>query len=244
MDLSTQVVDQWTASLSGYVSGPKEALLPLILLEWARVDLEVHLNEPTPEQVRAERQHLEKLARQATEFAETVSALSPTARFMMAGCRLEAFAPIEPGSAVYVPKPNVKYAQIREAEHCLGEEPARLRKLAMAATEASATWQPLSMRHNTTIRYLILQDLTAIFEYATGEKASRKVRVDPHPDAGREYGVFWDFTSAVWRTVFGSTRGLGYAMQSWTEARAEYSEQSPVIGNIGLRHPEWRVFEH
>jgi hypothetical protein len=244
MNFSVQEIERLTAVLSDCSSRQKQTLLTQILSEWGRIDLEEHLNRTPPTQVLAERKQLEKLARRADELAQLISDLPPDVRFAVAGWELEALSPIEPGSVVYGPKPNVGYQQIQKADRRLSEEPARLKEIAAAASKVASIWEPVTLRHSTTIRYLVLQDLAAIFEYATGEKASRKVRVDPHPDAGHEYGAFWVFANASWQIVFGSTEGLGYAIQWWAAARAEYGEQSPVIRNVRLRHPEWRIFDH
>jgi hypothetical protein len=243
MEFTADHLKQLTAALPGGADRHKECLLRLILAEWGRIDLEGHLSRPQPKQIRTEIQQLEKVARRAIELAEMISDLTPTTRFTIAGWQLEAFAPIRPGSDVYRPKPSVRYAEICDADRRLGEEPARLEQIARATIQTVATWKPLPMRHSTAIRYLILQDLAAIAEHATGEKASRKVRVDPHPDAGHEYGQFWDLASTAWPIIFGSSRGLSHAVQSWAEARAKFVESSPVIANISLRHPEWGIFD-
>jgi len=43
--------------------------------------------------------------------------------------------------------------------------------------------------------------------------------------------------------IFGSTNGLGYAVRFWAKARAKHGEDSAVVANMDLRHPEWRIFE-
>jgi hypothetical protein len=181
MQLSTQQSEQLTASLSSCVGPRKKKLLPLILSDWAQVDLEAHLNQPPPKQVAKERQQLLKLACRAAEIAQIISDLNPVARFTIAGWQLEAFEPVGLGSKVYVPKPTATHSLICEAAGRLGKETEWLNEIGVAATNTAAMWTPLPMRHATTIRYLVLQDLAAISEYATEKKAR---------------GVGWRFTTA------------------------------------------------
>ena len=111
--------------------------------------------------------------------------------------------------------------------------------LAKAAIDTSAAFAPLALRQTTLIRYLILQDLAAIYEWATRLRAERMVSFDD----GTNCGPFWDFTCAVWLTLFDSARGLDYALKIWAAAREQHNELSPLIWNIDLRHPEWRIRE-
>jgi hypothetical protein len=31
-------------------------------------------------------------------------------------------------------------------------------------------------------------------------------------------------------------------MKNWADARGKFGEKSPLIANIGLRHPTWGIF--
>jgi hypothetical protein len=120
--------------------------------------------------------------------------------------------------------------------------PATLQRLAQAAEHTAGRWVPGPLRPAMLSRYLVLLDLAAIFQWATGVRAGRRVRTDlTEEDAGKEYGPFYDFARAAWPMVFGSEKGLGHAIRTWAKGRAQYSEKSPFISNLALRHPEWRI---
>jgi len=125
----------------------------------------------------------------------------------------------------------------------LSEEPERLKLLAKAAIAASTAFVPLPLRQSTLIRYLVLQDLAAIYECAARRRAGRRVRTDMTVDAGKNYGPFWDFACAAWSIVFGSFAGLDNALKTWAKGRTRYKEVSPIIWNLDIRHPEWRIRE-
>lgn len=128
-----------------------------------------------------------------------------------------------------------------EADRRLSEEPRKLEQLAKAVAKASMFLRPLPHRQITLIRYLVLQDLAAIYEWATSQRAGRRVRTDIGIDAGKTYGPFWDFASTAWPIIFGSARGLDNALKTWAKAKKRFNESSPIIWNLDLRHPEWRI---
>jgi hypothetical protein len=222
-------------ALPAYINAHRRRLLPRVLKEWSRTDLNEHLTRPTPRQIRAEHRQLEKIGRTARDLAQALAAIADNGRFTIA-CQL-----LAPRSDFFTNR--LKYEDVCEAERRLQEEPNRLQQLATAADEASAHFVPLPFRQSTLLRYLILQDLAAIFEWAMRQHAGRRVKTDIGDDAGETYGPFWEFASATWRIVFGSTKGLDNALKQWAQARRSYGEQSAVIANLHMRHPEWRIWD-
>src|SRR5208282_2740082 len=97
---------------------------------------------------------------------------------------------------------------IREARRRLDDDSSKLERLATAAEGAQAICRPPKGHHGTVVRYLVFQDLAAIFEYSTNEPAERRVRGEDHPEAGKDYGPFWEFSYAAWSIIFPSHRGL------------------------------------
>ena len=235
MIFTSEQIDALVTALPGCVDPHRRALLPQILQEWGRTDLDEHLKRATPDQIRAERRRMERVARRAGELALALSDLGPDERFTVARLLVPVTARIGKGEP--------SYEQTLEAVRNLGDEPTRLQHMARAATDAAAGWVPMPLRHGTVIRYRVLQDLAAIFEWATGERAGRRIRTDIAEDAGKPYGPFWEFARTAWPIVFGSTRGLSNAVKFWALGRGKYGEISPFIANLALSYPEWRIFE-
>jgi hypothetical protein len=240
MDFTATQIGQLTAAVLDHVSERRKSLLPLILGEWGRVEPEEHFKYPSPKEVRAQQSQLERLARRANELAQAITDLDPDARSAIADCQVEAFVTLESGFRV--PRPGVGEEQFVEADRRLAETPETLRDLAVSAAKAAAELQTYPMRLSTLRGCLVLQDLATIYEYATGERASRKIRVDQHEDAGQEYGAFFALARAGWSMIFGSLHGFSYALQQWAVKRAQYGGSSALIANISLRHPEWGLF--
>ena len=239
MHFTTDQIEQLMAALPGCTDERKQQLIPKILAEWGSIDVEEYLNRPPPEEVRAQRKLLEKLASFADNLAQVLSSLSPGLRFAVA----YQFAKGEVSNEVGHETAQAWHNRIREAYFRLGDEPARLKRLEVAVTETAAHWDPPPLRRPSVTRNLILKDLAAILEFATEQWSGRRVRTDAHVDAGQDYGPFWEFANAVWPMIFGSTNGLRYAIKFWATARAKHRELSAVIANMDLRHPEWRIFQ-
>jgi hypothetical protein len=165
---------------------------------------------------------LEKLALQSNQLAKTLSKLDLDCRFSIAR-RL-----LQPAANARAIGPSWQSA--RRMDRFLEECPARLQQLARAAEQTAGDWVPLPLRPAMLSRYLVLHDLAAIFQWATGVRAGRRVRTDLSDDAGEEYGPFYDFTRAVWPIIFGSEKGLGHAIRTWAKRRAQHREKSQAAG--------------
>ena len=233
MQFTADQLATMVGAFSGLMDDRVRTTLPLILEEWGRVDLSEHLARKTPEQLRKEQRQLEQVANLARELRDALADLAPAARFTLAR-RLDAAA---------APKAEAASDHEVQSEGMLQHlERRQLECLAQTAEVTAARWVPLPFRHTTVVQYLVLQDLAAIYEYVIGEVASRRVRGEDHPEAGRDYGPFWDFAVVAWRIIFGSNKGLSAALKRWAEARHRFDEASPVIANLALRHPEWRIY--
>ena len=233
--LTKEQLDELVSALPGCRSPHRRALLPRILDEWGRIDLEDHLSRPTTERIRAERRQLQRVAGRAAALAEALSALDLTPRFAVAS-RL-----LRPGTNKLTVGPSFQASQ--RMDRTLANYPARLHKLATTAKQIADDWAPPPLRTEMLKRYLVLQDLAAIYEWATRRPAGRRVRTDISDNGGKSYGPFWEFARAVWPMLFDSEKGLDHAMKTWAKGRREFGEWSPLIENMGLRHPEWRVFD-
>jgi hypothetical protein len=227
-------VDALVAVLPGCADAHRPSLLRRIFEEWSRIDLEEHLTRSTPKQIQAKRLQIENIATRASQLAQALSKVEGNGRFVIAGRLLKTDA-----SALSW----LGHEDRSEADRRLSEIQKRLEELAKAATKASNAFVPLPHRHNTVVRYLVLLDLAAVFEWATRQRASRKVGTDAGTRPGQTYGPFWDFASAAWPIIFGSSAGLDNALKFWAEGRRLYDEASPIMWNLHMRHPQWRIFE-
>jgi hypothetical protein len=181
MDLTAEQIDHLIEALPGCTGDRKRHAVAMILAEWARIDVERHLNLPPRHQLQAERKLLKKLATCADELAQMTSRLEPGPRFAMA-------YHLSKGKVGAETALLELYNCICETSRQLIELPARLEPLAAVARATAARWGPPRLRRSSVVRYLIVQDLAAILEYATRETATRRVHTDTHEDAGREYG--------------------------------------------------------
>jgi len=85
---------------------------------------------------------------------------------------------------------------------------------------------------------MVLLDLAAIYEWATGRAAVRSVA----PKSGKDVGPFWIFVASVWPLVFADgMSGLSAAMRRFGDMNS--IERSPLLANMNLRYPEWGLFQ-
>jgi hypothetical protein len=216
-------------SLPKTVCSRRLKLLPQILQEWNRTDLQRHLSMEPPAIRRARIKKLEAVKKCARRLLESMEAVDKTGRttilvqmIVAEGRRPE----------------DVSRAEVANRITRLKEERDFLAKLSAIAPRES--WKPRRGQPRNIPAYLVLQDAAAIFEWLTGKKATREV----NRDDGTEVGPFFRFASTLWPEVFGKgVAGLPAAMKNWASWRSRYDEQSALLGNMNFRHPSWGVFE-
>jgi hypothetical protein len=115
------------------------------------------------------------------------------------------------------------------------------RLLAQLATiNPKAFWKKGPGGPRNVKSYLVLQDAAAIYEWITGETATRNV----DRDRGTDVSPFFQFASVLWPIIFEKDiRGLKAAMKNWAKWRKDHDERSVLVVNIALRHPDWGLFE-
>ena len=217
-----------TASLNGHIDERGRELLPVVLREWAATDLREHLLQEPREPITRRIEHFDLLAQHLDEAADLLALLDERGRIALK-LVLEGF-------------PKFDAADLQEVDGAMSFsqlDPERLRRLAAAAREATSFWKRGRGRPRNVTRYRILLDLAAIYEWAVGCKAHRRIDRVGNFDTG----PFWDFAFAIWPVIFESDDGLSSGMKSWASLTKKYSEASPLIANINLRHPEWRIFD-
>jgi hypothetical protein len=197
-------------------------LLPLILEEWHRSDLPEHLSMKSRPVDNDLIEKLEIVRKHARKLQEALKAIGENGR-----------------KALLAQMSHDKNrSEFKAIVTWLEQEAAFIEKL--VAVDPREFWKPKRGRSRNLPAYLVLQDVVAIFEWLTRTKATREVS----RDNGTETGLFFDFASTLWPTIFGNgVVGLSAAMKNWAEWRSAYNEQSALIVNLALRHPAWGIFE-
>lgn len=217
------------ASLPAGTDRQRLELLPKILREWSRTDLQEHLSRE-PRMIIRERNKRQKLVgKRAEELLQALHDLDDHGRFAIA---LE--MALAPGQTMW----SVSQTKLARSNKRLDGARDFLTRLA-AATPRATSKQGRGQPRNIPA-YLVMQDAAAIFEWVARMIATRAVDRIEHT----ETGPFWQFTAALWPVVFGKgDAGLASAMKNWARARNKYDERSALIANIAFRHPTWRIFE-
>lgn len=199
-------------------------LLPQILREWARVDLPDHFSWESAASQRQRHARLTKVGKIAASLLRATEDLDERDRW-----HLVARIGNTEGQPFHQAASDENRRRLDEGFEFI-------------ATIAGAAGKPLSRPRRGQPRnipaYLVTQDLAAIYEYLTQNEATRIVDRTSHA----ECGPFYDFVAAIWPVVFGQgDHGLAAAIRNW--APWWHCEKSPVIANIGLRHPECGIFK-
>lgn len=228
MNVTIAQIKSLLDALPANAIGKKRPIVAHIIAEWADTDLLEHLQRPSARDRNNQAKRLKRLARHAAALASELTAISPGSRFKIARALVRSEQVFDPDVS----------DQARE----LSAMPEHLNNIQKAAVAAMRPIGTETLRGKTVVAYLILQDLAAIFEYATGQTASRRVRGKDHAESGRDYGPFYDFAREAWRTIFRSDRALRGALKHWASARRKYKEASPCVVNIAMAHPQWRIY--
>jgi hypothetical protein len=218
-------VELIAAALPDDVVPRRLELLPLILREWARVYLPHHFSGESAATRRQRRTRLAKVGKIVASLLRATEDLDETDLWDLAA--------------------QIGIAEGQSFLQAAGNEQNRLRLgqgrdfiATIAVAAGKPLWGPSRGQPRNIPAYLVTQDLAALYEYLTRKEATRIVNRTSHA----ECGPFYDFAAATWPVLFGQgDDGLAAAIRNWSPWR--HREKSPVIVNIGLRHPEWGVFE-
>jgi hypothetical protein len=207
----------------------RRELLPRILEEWGRGDLREHLSRESRAMIRERINRLEKVKASARQLSDALDKLDEcdqtTILIEMIIAEGKRFNDVSRNEF------SLRQARLSQAFDYLGK---------LRAIAPKEYWQSSPGRPRNIAAYLVLQDIAAIFEWLTHTRATRAVdRIE-----AIETGPFFPFASILWRIVFRKgLAGLPAAMKNWAAGRSKYNERSPLVANIALRHPTWRVFE-
>jgi hypothetical protein len=225
----TRVAVELERSLAQPIPKAKRHLLPKILREWARTDLRDHLSRE-PRATTLERiKKLESVRDLARDLQGALHAIKDDTAalvaqiFMTRGQR-----PHEFNQADF----RQKFAELDQYSQFVTD---------LTNIKPREFWKLRRGQPRNVKAYLVLQDVAAIYEWATGKPATREV----DREDGSEVSPFFKFASILWPPIFGNgVAGLKAATKNWAAWRKKHDERSFLIRNIALRHPEWGLSGH
>lgn len=233
MLLSKKQIDIIMATLPACIQA-RRANVQRIICEWARVDLEAHLKTKTnktpswPELRKA----LLKLKQDASRVSDGLAALSPVCKYILVR---NIQAPNAGDGVLWVSK--------KEREDIISNKTEQVKEIVFSIEAALKRGDARPhFRPSTRLNYCVMQDLAAVYEYATKKGATRRMGTDTSrkAHAGEDYGPFWDFASRVWKTVFGSKDGCSQALKRMSKYKN--IEASALIAHMACRYPEWQLY--
>lgn len=219
--------------------------MPDVLRDWSTIELQNCLIFSTDRKKEARRQlaQLDEIGRQAAQLLKALRDLDPdTARaatnvveWGLAGRTLE--DQLNPEFR----RDYVRFHVVATARYGLVQE--WLAGFANEFAGKSRTGKRGASGKQT--EHLMMLDLAAIFEWATGTEVRRWVRGKHHSEYGTEYAPFDDFIRAVSAAIFGTKDAL--RTRRWMDevrriAGAGRVKYSGVLTDIARRHPEWQLF--
>ena len=214
------------------VCAQRRKLLIQLLREWEHTGLKNHLSLARPAIITARIKSQESVKKCARDLLD---ALKASNRLYEHNKTANVAQMLPEGRQIF----DLSRKELEKQIQRLNEEQAFLAKLATISPKDF--WKPRRGQPPNFAAYLVLQDAAAIFEWFSGKRAARNVdRVD-----GSETGTFFRFVSVLWPVIFnGGTAGLQSAIRNWAVLRKRHEEQSALIYNINMRHPEWGLFNH
>ncbi len=224
-----QVADALKSVLPKPLSAHRFKLLPQILQEWGRADLQEHLSRESRAIVKNRIEKLQVVKNCARGLKDALDGIDGYDR------RVLFHQLMKVGGRSLL---GLSRAERAERARRFDEQSEFLSKL--AAITPADLWNPISRRPRSIRAYLVLQDAAAIFEWLTGTKAIRQVS----RHNGTEIGPFFRFASTLWPVIFGNgITGLPSAMKNWDQWAKQYDEKSGLIDNIAQRHRAWGIFD-
>jgi hypothetical protein len=223
----TRVAAELERALPQPVSKRRRNLLRKILKEWSRSDLREHLSRESRAVTRERLKKLQLIRDGAKNLQEAICTIESddvaalVAQLLMTGGR----HPHEFNRGELTQKSVELDQHFRFIAELSQIRPKEFWKLGRGG--------PPNLQ-----AYFVLQDAAAIYEWITGEAATRNV----DRGTGTDVSPFFQFASVLWPIIFGKDiRGLKASMKKWAKWR--HDERSALVVNIALRHPDWRLFE-
>ena len=219
---SARFIEAVASSLPSPVCSRRRKLLPKVFQEWYLIDLQEHLSRESRAVLRQRTDRLQLIANCARQLFDAFNAVDKRTRTVI-------LAEIVTAQGRHVQ--DISRAELSDLSEQLKDTPDFLLKLAAIA--------PKKPTPRKLTPYFVLMDAAAIFEWYSGTEATREVS----RDSGREMGDFYRFACMLWPVIFDNgVVGLPAAMKNWATYRKQFKQRSPLILNIALRYPVWRVY--
>ena len=205
-------------------------LLPKILREWARNDLPMNLSAIPAKTRLARIKRLGKVSDCARKLLQALDAAKRNDEWFLI------IAEMIRGLGTDLPE---RLAERTKFQTQFYEMRSFLGKLSAAAAASEKIWEQGRGHPSNIIARRVLMDIIAIYEWLTGEKATRSV------DAftSKNTSPFWWFAVTIWPLIFGSEKSLSATLKNWRDAvkQKRTGIRSPLIINIAMRHPTWGI---
>jgi len=198
------------------------ALLPKIVDEWRQIDLPRHRSITSSRSAAASFKRLELIKTNSKRLSRALHAAR------------------QADDEFWISRELTSRDGMLSESH-LNDCYTMLDELARAAGQAAENFRTKRGRPRNDLAALVLMDIVAIYEWITGQPATRRVG----RETGQDEGPFWRFASRLWALAFDKgTEGLSSAMKTWAAAvkKKEKGTRSPLMANFDLRHPEWQIF--
>jgi hypothetical protein len=206
-------------------------LLPKILREWAATDLPPKLSSIPTKTRLARIKRLGKVSDCARELLQALDAAERNDEQFLIIAEMVRGSRDLPERLAELTRLGTRFQEIQDF----------LGNLSVAAATSGKTWKRGQGQPRKTVAAVVLMDIIAIYEWLTGEKATREV----DRDTSKHKGPFWQFAVTIWPLVFHQGEAsLSATLRNWRDAVKQKSTgtRSPLIVNIAMRHPRWRVF--
>jgi hypothetical protein len=221
-------VEQIAKALNVDTNPDRLSLFPLVLREWAQVDLmEYDSVEALGGSIPLENARYGRVASSVKELIDAIDAVIAAGDLVLIAREM---APPE--------DPVPTHEQHWRFSQKLMEHRDFLNRLKAAVERLKNRLKKGPGRPRNIVAYFVLQDIGTLFSWLTGLQPSREV----DRASGKEKGAFYDFAAAIWPPVFASgLDGLPAAMKNWDIGYRRYGERSALLANVQLRHPTRRL---
>jgi len=204
--------------------GPRVRALPNILQRWFQCELIEHSGYGRDSEDQDVLQEIRKLK----DFACKIKEMLSTPK----GDQLRDIIYTENWEAQGIP-PTKK--EFKKSEAKLNALLVSVGEIEIAASQYITKQKYSAGRPENIFPILLLRDIAEIYGWVTGEAPSRQYAEKDQS----ETGPFFNFASAVWTVIFGSTQGLKSAIRRWGDEKQTEYNRSALVFNMELDYQDY-----